>query len=56
MERALVGGGVICTIVGGFILWKDYQAESIASKPAFKYPKKLENNVYLVTGANTGKV
>ena len=54
MEKLLVGGGVICTFVGGITLWNDLKEEKKASSPAYKYPKNLQDKVYLVTGANTG--
>lgn len=53
-EKFLLGGGVICTFVGGIALWKDRKNEKATLDPAYKYPTNLENKVYLVTGANTG--
>ena len=55
IEKLLVGGGVICTLVGGMVVWSDYSQQKKSAEPAFKYPKNLENKVYLITGANTGK-
>ena len=54
IEKFLIGGGVICTFVGGLTLWKDRQNQKRALEPAYKYPKNLEDKVYLITGANTG--
>ena len=53
-EKFIIGGGVICTFVGGIAIWKDRQNEKAAQDPSINYPKNLENKVYLVTGANTG--
>ena len=55
IEKLLVGGGIICTLVGGIAIWSDYSQQKKSAEPAFKYPKNLDNKVYLVTGANTGK-
>ena len=55
IEKLLVGGGVICTLVGGVAILSDYSQQKKSLEPEFKYPKNLENKVYLVTGANTGK-
>ena len=55
IEKLLVGGGIICTLVGGIAIWSDYSQQKRSAEPEFKYPKNLENKVYLVTGSNTGK-
>ena len=54
-EKFLLGGGLICTIAGGIILWADRRQQKAALDPSFKYGKNLNDSVYLVTGANTGK-
>ena len=46
--------GAFCTIAGGYTLLQDSQKRKIEADPASKYPKNLEDKVYLVTGANTG--
>jgi len=46
-----MAGGVLCSVVGGYVLYKDW----VNSKdPMRKVPKDLKDKVYLVTGANTG--
>lgn len=54
IEKILVGGGLICTLVGGITLWADRKEQKAAIDPSSKYSKDLKDNVYLVTGANTG--
>lgn len=54
IEKILVGGGLICTLVGGITLWADRKEQKAAIDPSSKYSKNLKDNVYLVTGANTG--
>ena len=54
VEKLLVGGGLVCTFVGGITLWADRQEQKASIDPSFKFPKTLKDSVYLVTGANTG--
>ena len=49
-----ISAGVICTLAGGYTLLDDSKRKKIQADPASKYPKNLEDKVYLVTGANTG--
>ena len=55
IEKFLIGGGVICTFVGGIALWQDHKNQKATLEPSYKYSNDLTNKVYLVTGANTGK-
>ena len=58
-ERLLTGVGVIATIYGGLVLWKDYLVgkryriitDSIPSEDLVEAKRK---KVFLVTGANSG--
>ena len=46
-------GGLICSGVGGYVIWKDWKKNT---DPFFeRFPSRLEDKVYLVTGANSGQ-
>ena len=57
-EKFLLGGGVICTFVGGIALWKDRQNEKATLDPAYKYPTNIYIFIYLggVANQNDSKV
>lgn len=50
-QKIAIASGLICTVAGGIVLWKDRVQGKDQSK---LIPKNLDGKVYLVTGANSG--
>ena len=46
-----MGGGLLCSLVGGYVIYADWRN---STDPMARVPKDLKDKVYLVTGANTG--
>lgn len=51
VELVAVGTGIVCTVIGATVLWKDKLTGNRYNKPADKDARK---KVFLVTGANSG--
>lgn len=50
-QQIAIAGGLICTAAGFSVIWKD----TVKGKDlSLNTPKKLDDKVYLVTGANSG--
>jgi len=59
-HRALTAGGLLCSLVGGGVLWKDYVAGKVVASHEADQKKDTaaaasqEGKVFVVTGANRG--
>ena len=57
MKKFAVIGSGLCTLVGGVVIWKDrVRGDKLSSVVDDSVSEKdLQDKVYIVTGANTGK-
>ena len=53
-EGYLVSIGLVGSVYGGLVIWKDYRAGKKYDMPLDEDPKNAAKKVYLITGANSG--